>query len=384
MSATPDVAPRRIGAVRAATGSAAPELGRETSDTIRAARVLCILFMMTVHVWPGTRRILDADSGPILDPLFAVVVGAIGLSSVPLLSYFSGLLFHRTLRARGAGLGVIGAKARTLLWPMVFWSIPMLAVIVAEDVIRTGSVSPEGGALYWAQMILGFGEGPANSPLHFFRDIFVMCVYVTGLVLLCRISRPLAAVAWLAVCAFELRMGMSLMARDHIFLFFTAGLAMGHLGRANWRPGPWLALLALAAYSGAAVSGALDASPGGHWGGLAISTGERLAVSLAMFVAAAWAAGRTNALRRALFWLEARIFTIFCSHMLTISVFGGLAFALGWSENDLWYPVIFAVQIAACVVVGIVLQPLLSWIPYVTGREAGPAGQRAPAARAGA
>lgn len=80
--------------------------------------------------------------------------------------------------------------------------------------------------------------------------------------------------------------------------------------------------------------------------------------------------------------LEPAIFTIFCSHSITISLFGGIAFFTGLHETDGIYPLFFLLQLVACIALGILLKPLLSWIPCVTGgarsnvRNGGPAAGR--------
>ncbi len=299
----------------------------ETSDAIRVARVLCILFMMTVHAWPGGEMIMETNAGTALEPFYHILIDVLGHASVPLLSYFSGRLLFVTLSRGRRRRVVIRDKMLTLYWPMMFWSAMMVPIILAEDLLRTGAIDPSRTPIYWVGQILGIGGGPANSPLHFFREIVVMCLYATALQTVARFSRLLAVAAFVAVARFELRDGASLMARHHVFVFFTAGMTMAMAGRADRKPGWRAVAVLLAAYGASRVFDVQAAFDGQHWPLLLADVLDRAAVSSAMFLATILVVRHGRGLRQAAFWLEPRFFTIYCTHRLTISMFGGVAFS---------------------------------------------------------
>ena len=78
--------------------AAPPALPRDLSDAIRIARVVCILSMVSVHVWPGATRVLAADTP--FSGFFQVMIEYLGRGSVPLLSLVSGYLL--TISAQGS------------------------------------------------------------------------------------------------------------------------------------------------------------------------------------------------------------------------------------------------------------------------------------------
>jgi hypothetical protein len=338
----------------------------ETSEIIAVARVICIIFMMTVHVWPGAGRVLSADVEAPLSFFYLIVVDSLGRASVPLLSYFSGILFVLAFTRTFNIFQTISSKAKILIWPMAFWSIPMIFAAGAENYLRTGDAAFSSEPGYYLTALLGIGGPPANAPLHFLREIFVMCCYWAVFLSIARLSRWGAFAAFLLFAWLELRHGEFLISRDFAFTFFSAGAVLALLGRANYVPTFPLVITLLAA-NFAIVTSVGEATPVDSYKFAAMAHIERAAMAILIFFVAATICQHAVAIKNLISRLEPAIFTIFCSHDITISLFGAIAFFSGLHETDKIYPLFFLFQLVACILIGILLMRLLRWIPYVTG-----------------
>lgn len=348
-----------------------------TSDTIAVARVVCITFMMTVHIWPGSDRILAADTFPAVQLFFRIVVDNLGRAAVPLLSLFSGMLFVHTFARSGRPLRVVGRKVRSLIVPMAIWSVPMLVLFYLEGAIFDRPHDWPTTALGWANQLFAITGSPANSALHFLREIFVMSCYGSLYLVLTRHSRLLALAFAVAVLCVEHRPEGFILFREFIGTAFFIGMFIAQGGHAQWVPSRRLAGGVLALYLAALWAGVPDwMEARGQWG-LVWEYAMRLAMCLMMWrVCREIAEGAALGLRRLCLWLEPHIFLIFCTHKITIFCVGGIALLMGWNENQPGYILVFLAQIPLCIGAGVVVSILARPFPILSGSRRRAAGKR--------
>ena len=343
-----------------------PAIDRDQSATIKVARVLCIIFVTSAHAWPGSDRILAADVTAPFAAFYFVVIGLFGRSSVPLLSVISGLLFVSSFYRRGAS-SVIRGKFKTLIVPMVAWSIPMIAILFAEPML-TNADRPEWGAMDWINMLFSITQSPANGPLHFFRDIFVMVFYGCAILALFSRHRIAGIVLAVAIALLEQKAGGFLVFRNQIAFLFIAGLLMALLGAGSWRPSWPIVIAALGLYAFTAWAGLLSETADNLVQMRFSQLLPRIAVSLFMWRLSYEIVRRGAGLRKGIYWLEPHIFVVFCSHALTVKAFALLAAIFDWSEASAIYPAILLGQMAVFVIVGVVASYILMPFPWLRGK----------------
>lgn len=357
-----------------ATGGAAvtsralplPAMTRDTSRSVAIARVVCILFMMTNHIWPGSERVLAAVDGPVETVFYDVVVDHLGRASVPLLSLFSGLLFVGTFARAGGPLPVLAGKFRSLIVPMALWSLPMLVLLHLKGIYLGQPFDWPDSLRDWGNALFAIRGFPANTPLLFLREIFVMCVLGAGVLLLWRRS-PVAGVALaLLILVLMHRPGGFILFRSFIGTAFFLGMGVALAGRANWAPSWPLVLGVLVLYLALFFSGlfAVRTGPAG------ISEGytTRIAMCLLMWrVCRDMAEGKAEWLTGKVLALEPHIFIIFCTHAITAFFVGGLADVMGWHETDRAYVILFLGQIVLIVVAGVIASKLVRPFPILSG-----------------
>lgn len=364
-SGEPAAADRALGAPPASAG-----LSKDQSLTIKVARVLCIFFMMSTHGWPGSGRILDADVAPALHLFYVVFVDMLGRAAVPLLSVISGILFVQTFERRSPG-AIVSNKVKTLLVPMVVWSLPMIAIGVAKSRLTSEPSPFDGTTIDLVNLLIPITNGPANGALHFLRDVFLMVPYAIVILLLFRRSAVLGTLAALAAFLVEQIPGGFLLFRNQIATMFIFGLLLARFGHACWRPGWPLVAVLMAIYLGTRLAGVLETSPENH---LAFRISEhvpRVAMAFLIWRISFEIARRPNRFRSLCEYVEPHIFTVFCLHAIIASFVGGAALVLGLHEEAPYYPLLFAAQLILFVVAGVIASKLLTPFPWLRGRASG-------------
>lgn len=316
-------------------------LSRETSDAIRIARVLCIMFMISVHFWPGARAILEGDVPAWLHGFYMVVVEYLGRGSVPLLSTVSGVLLTISARRRDVPLGLLPGKARVFLVPMVVWSAVMVALAVVNAVLLGDASELPQGAMGWVNAFFALTAPPANLPLAFLRDVFVATAI--GLLAIGIHRRaPAAGVLLLVVAALvEGMTGGIVLLRPQILSFFVLGILMSWAGAANFVPRWWLVLGMLALDVLLQVFPQLAPGVAGEF---AHSYLNRIAMMLLMWRVAVEVVRQGGTIHRAIARLEPYVFTIFCTHVIMVSAVAVLAGRAGLRVEDPIYPLVFLAQ----------------------------------------
>jgi hypothetical protein len=343
------------------TGNAAPPaLPRDLSDAIRIARVLCIVSMVSVHVWPGATRVLAADTP--FNGFFQVMIEYLGRGSVPLLSLVSGYLLTLSAHRYSAGR-LVAHKAQALLYPMAVWSALLLALLVMHAMASGDASRLPATPLAWLNAVFALTAEPVNLPLAFLRDVFVAAVLGLAGMTLCRRSVALGAAFLIATAAIEYWAGGLLTLRPQILIFFFAGVLLGVSRETRLVPPLWLVVLALAAdiivqqYFTGEVPGYLN----------------RVAMSLVIWRCAIELARRPGALTRGIRALEPHIFIIFCSHMITVTIFAAVANALHIREQDPILPLVWLLQFPLILAVGVAISLLSNRLgikPLLVGARA--------------
>ena len=151
------------------------------SDTIRLARILCILLLVYAHAQPYA-AVDPADPGSLLSPMGAIayVRQLLGHTGVPLLSLISGYLLARTLSAR-PWIAEFSNKFFSLIVPLVLWNLIYIAKEYAESSFITFPALQE-----WPDAVLAITTYPAMMPLYFLRDAFVCFLISPALMYLAR------------------------------------------------------------------------------------------------------------------------------------------------------------------------------------------------------
>lgn len=212
-------------------GSVAPE----TSRQIVAARVICIFFMLSVHVSPGFN---PAAYGPgdAMHWIGALWVDVLGRSSVPALSIVSGFLMSAQAGRRSFGEIALD-RFRTLILPMLFWTAVLATLALAAHELTHAETETwrrffgDGPLRLMTEHMLFLYGHPANVPLAFLRDLFVAGLIVWALQRLMGrwvvLALPLSILIWQTVGYGEVIL------RPMILPFVLAGVVLqrwsGHL-----------------------------------------------------------------------------------------------------------------------------------------------------------
>ena len=208
-------------------------LSNETSIQIQYCRILCIYFMIVVHIPPWLEH---AHIPSFFEPIKIFYYDIFGRSSVTAFSCISGFLIYFTIIKRD-WLNVIVSRCKSIVVPMAFWN--SVTIFFALIILYTlGKPLPASNLViessYFEVVVNGIfslNNKPAAGSLAFLRDLFV-CVLL---------SFPLAALikrfSWLVlVAAVIVHLTISfqpLVFRGTILVAFITGLtvaySIGHL-----------------------------------------------------------------------------------------------------------------------------------------------------------
>lgn len=317
------------------TSRAAAVLPRGGSDAIRICRVICITSMISVHFWPGAKAISEADTFFLQKGAFSLLIDHLGRGSVPLLSAISGVLLALTAARSASTLKIVERRFANLVPPMVVWSGAMLALAVAQMVVLGDASDLPRGIMGWVNALFAITQPPANAPLGFLRDVFLASCL--GLVAL-RLPAAWGG-AWLAVLVvLEWSAGGFLFLRPQILICFAIGIALARAGLIARTPG-WPSTLAVSAAAIAAGQAGGDALP---WA--LRETLTRLPVALLIWRAGLSLAADLPRSARVLMRLEPYIFTVFCTHMITVAFVAAALRKSGITVESPIYPLVFLMQ----------------------------------------
>lgn len=329
--------------------AAAPRVSAALSDQIKVARVLCIFFMIYVHVNPGSAAFEPAVHGVrAFDWIRLWIADSAGRASIGLLSIVSGFLAARAVAVTPYGR-LVAKRIRSLVIPMALWSAAFLGFVLLGEAVSPGyfvqTFGRDFGLSGLPNWLFGLSGEPANGPLAFLRDVFVCALLSPLLAAGLRFSAPLMLAGLFAVMVGPV--SIDLLVSANILFFFTLGLAFGRKGYAPARFGPAFTALVWAAFilgGGLLAWGEVQLAlgRGEAWAGLHAAGYDvlRLAAAPAAWMAAGWLSRSSAGARvRA---AEPYVFIAFCSHLIVTTavwfvwqkLFGGYYGAL--------YPVFFA------------------------------------------
>lgn len=361
----------------------------ETSRQIVAARVVCIFFMMGVHVSPGFSA---AAYGPddAMHWIGALWVEVLGRSSVPALSIVSGFLLSAQagrLAAPGGLAALAADRFRTLILPMLFWTavLAMLALAAREILgAETETWRRFYGDGIWrlvTEHMLFLHGHPANVPLAFLRDLFV-CLLIAA-VLQAVMGRWVVLALPLSILVWQTAGYGEVILRPMILPFVLAGVVLqrwrGHLAMPR---GLRLAVRLAMVW---VVAQQLFGWPVPF--GAAVPADIRLLLFRA--VVSAFALDMALVLSRgpAFAWLrpwEPVVYLAYLSHGVVIScIWQGLDPLVGGAQGPA-YPLFFlAAPVAALLVARALsraLEPAPAWLRVAVAGKAAPRREAAPQA----
>lgn len=340
---------------------------------IRAARVLCIFFVMFVHVYSGYE--LGEESTrpyPLFHAVYILLIDVLGRGSVPLLTIISGYLVVQTYeRLRYPAL--LRKKAGTLVAPLLLWNILFLLLTFAYEFAHGDSARlPDPGVRSYLDALLAFSAPAINTPISFLRDIFVLMLFTP--LLYAAISRaPIVTLSvLLTIAVFDLYAPLVL--RPQMPMFFALGLYLRRRG-----------LEGIDRFGWAFVIGAASAYVVRKAHFTQAEEVDRLLHYTIRFCLAGafWAVTGplvTSRLGRFVDRLEPSIFVTFCSHFITFKLLAALLGPMFGKYGDPLYPIFFFIQVPIGLGVAFVLVALFGdrrwFVPFNGGRRVVPASAR--------
>jgi succinoglycan biosynthesis protein ExoH len=210
-----------------------PKFPLDTSikERISIIRYPLIYFIVVVHV--------PRISGFIDDPTLLSFIGSLVYNltrlGIPMLTCISGfLLFHNELDRNFPRL--LRKRFVSLVIPLLVWNIPL--VLGLYLVQSQGLVDYQFAArktmypfdlMTWINGVLSITDYPINYPMHFLRDLFVMCIFAPWIGKLLR-SLPFTGLIAMFVI-FVLNLDGQLIRNDTMIISFYVG---GMAATMNW------------------------------------------------------------------------------------------------------------------------------------------------------
>jgi hypothetical protein len=287
------------------------------SDIMQIARVLCIYFMIHVHLFPGFDVIVLPEW---LDPFRIIFADIFGRASVPLLSIISGYLAMSSFSKRGYG-GAIGRKALTLMSTLAMWNVLAIAMAVtAWHLVATqtdayleltSATLPQ--VVY--SLLFSLDNGSLQVSHAFLRDLFMCFALMPIIQIYCERLNPLLGMALL--CAFIYVVGIEpIIYRENILICFVAGIYLQQIGFKLSSIERW-ALLILPAFLFFAwieLSGRLEFYEFHD----VVQLAKRFVVASTILLASTWLA--KTFLRHFLLKVSQPVFLVFLCHNLVFGV----------------------------------------------------------------
>lgn len=332
------------------------------SDRIRVIRVVAILLVTLVHLQPGLQEIEGAPYP--VELVRFVFINVLGYASVPILSIISGYLLVKSYGSKH-WLYYVKGRFLTLYVPLITWSIVLALVVVCLHLLGfSTSIYARLESMSVYDSIFALTDRPINYPLYFLRDIFVISLFAPFIILAAQ--RAAWALIFVAALVFVLNVGSPVIIRPMTFLFFSIGavLAAQHIN-----------LLRIDEYKAIILSGvavfwilmivyvlAVRQPEDMYDRVVYLDLVNRFAVALVFWLLSDFATRLLGSAR--VQRVEKRIFLVFLSHVVTITIVGGaFGVLLGGLDNYL-YLVLFFLTPIFCYVVAMGLYSLLSFFPH--------------------
>lgn len=238
VTAQPETIP--AGALRPAMATATRSAASEQSLFNRLATIRLPLIVMVVcyHNEAGGGFVAQLDAAPALRLVVDFLANGLGGVRVPVFFLIAGYVFFRNFEARAQWfLRKIAARARSVLLPLVLWSMLWLLVIGAAQSTPGLQAFFAGKSIWsaplgdytawqWVTAIVGQPDQLFLYHLWFLRDLFILVLLSPLIYGVHRATRGWATVVFLAAWLLG---GSGAVSRDALF-FFALGC---HLSMAN-------------------------------------------------------------------------------------------------------------------------------------------------------
>ncbi|TQE98064.1 MAG: acyltransferase [Spiribacter salinus] len=359
---------------------------QDNKELIACARGAAIFFVVYAHAYFGGHGMAGVNGEfDVISILRHALKDGLAHASVPALSVISGWLAAE-ISHRHTHLGLLVRKARTLVLPMVFWSVVTLIVyaivgLVPYDPEFLRSQMPS-SPLAWVNAFFGVSDAPFNGPLYFLRDLFVIFViYVTFKKII--VARPV--VTFLFGVALYLLEGVvvghlevqsvPVLFRPEVLGLFLIGVSVSKSDLRIRRvlSAPALTAICFGCLIVVVVAALLMLSDLGSeptYQGISLKIQRAAGVGLLLSAAELI---RTRRVGKLMIQLEPYAFVVFCSHAPILFVVAQLVGKVtGWSGESLILDVFFfgAPVLVYALAAGVVLSLRRVWpgaAEFVTG-----------------
>lgn len=308
-----------------------------TFDAIKVSRVVCIFFVMYVHVYSGHGANLPIMSKfDASDVYYHFFMDVLGRSSVPLLSIISGWLYVNS--AEKTYFSLVWAKFQTLLIPLFIWNIITLTLVFAYAILTGKADHLPRDVASLTNALLAISRSPINIQLGFLRDLFVIFLLSPLILPLVKRGGIFVLIATALFCVMVPYTPILL--RTQLLFFFSLGI---YLARKETIRIPIslvaVALIVLAVLFTTSMFAVAQRQPAFDFFGRELIL--RLSVAVIVWHVAVQVSQRAGS---SIMRLEPFAFLAFCSHVLFfrafsligVKIFGGLASPL--------YPIYFTIQ----------------------------------------
>ncbi len=340
------------------------------SLAIKICRVMCIFFVMYVHVNPSYDIWLEKVPGnlPYIQYIGNILLNVLGRASVPALSVLGGYLAVSAYNRRSDWWKYAKERWQTIVIPMITWNIILIVLSVlifvtigaSTDVIRRMGPFEQMSALVLADFITAYNNGSAAIALNFLRDIFV-CSLLFPLInlLVKRFDVAGVGIIWLVGLTVTFS---PIVQKASILMFFTAGVYFA-LHSTKLIPTPRVALKLIATLL--IVFGLVYFLPAlSAYAGRVPNIIFRVLVTTG-FLMASIALSRVNA-GKVLARLEPITYLLFLSHTTIFMVLWGVWQKLFGNEVTWPYPLFFIVAPIITVFIVYWLYKLVGLTPHKT------------------
>lgn len=340
------------------------------SLAIKICRVLCIFFVMYVHVNPSTDIWLEKVPSNLnyIHYIGDVLLNVFGRASVPALSVLGGYLAVSAYNRRSNWWKYVKERWQTIVIPMITWNIILiilslliLATIGAStDVVRKMGSFQQMSPLDFLDFITAYNYGSAAVALNFLRDIFV-CSLIFPLIhqLVKRFDVAGVGVIWLTGLTVSF---VPIVMKPNILMFFTAGVYFASYS-IKLVPTPQVAIKLAATL--AAVFGLVYFLPAlSSFAGNVPDTVFRVIVTTG-FLATSITLSRLT-IGKLLARLEPITYLLFLSHTTVFLVLWGIWQKLLGNEITWPYPLFFIITPVVTVFIVYWLYKLIALTPHTT------------------
>ena len=204
----------------------------EMSVRINAARLVCVMLMMYVHVptGEGSVSVMDISGDIRIDHwLETIMIEGPGRASAALLSVVSGYLAALTLLRRQTGaIGLYQRRFKSIVLPMICWAVLTCAIYLLLGQRDALVLATDSSWLDKLNMVLFLTEAPNGPTLHlgFLRDLFV-CVLLSPLLLVAVRRVPFVTIfLLLMVYLFEHSGQLVIILRPLVIFGFSLGMLL--------------------------------------------------------------------------------------------------------------------------------------------------------------